>query len=190
MRPPQPLNPEPFVTLYTPTFQRPKQLAACLESVTRQTAADDVQQIVVPDHVGHGVAAGLFGRLSTYAPAVIGRYVNLFCDDDVLADETVVAQVRAFAASRHYPEVIVTVVQKGPLTLPMCDPVGEPVCGQVDLTSYLVRNDVWKAHVADYGLRYEGDFDHAHTLWRRGYSFAFCPIVWARGAQSNGRPEA
>ncbi len=189
MRPPRPINPLPFVSFYTPTFRRPAALVKCLESVGRQTAAEDVDQIVYPDHVGHGVAEGLYGRLPYVASALRGRYVNFLCDDDVLAADDVVAKVKAFAEDRNYPPVIVTKVLKGALMLPACDPEGEPVCGSVDLTSYLVREDVFRAHVKDYGIRYEGDYDHARALFHAGHKFAFCPVLWAIGAASNGRPE-
>jgi hypothetical protein len=190
MRPPVPLpTAAPFLTLYTPTFRRPQALARLLDSVGQQTAADDLEHLVVPDHVGYGLVGGLFGRLPWYAPAVRGRYVNLLCDDDVLASETVVATVRAFAASHHHPEVIIARVVKGATALPAGDPLAEPVCGQVDLTSYIVRGDIWQKHVRDYGLRYEGDFDHALALYRAGYAHAFCDVLWAVGGQSHGRPE-
>lgn len=190
MKPPKPLPAEaPFLTLYTPTFRRPQSLARCLQSVGMQTAKDDLEQIVIPDHTGYGLVGGLFGRLPWYASAVRGRYVNLLCDDDRLADETVVARVRDFAAATGDPEVIVTRVRKGSQELPQCDPVGEPVCGAVDLTSYIVRGDIWQRHVADYGARYEGDFDHALTLFRAGYRFAFCDLLWVIGGASHGRPE-
>jgi hypothetical protein len=190
VKPAQPLNPTPFVTLLTPTFRRPTGLAACLQSVGRQTAAADVQQVVMPDHVGHGVADGLFGRLAWYAPSVIGAYVNILCDDDVLADESVVARVQAFAAARRQPPVIVTRVVKGGLALPQCAPEGPPVHGLMALTSFIVRADIWRAHLGDSGRRYVGDFDHASALYRAGHPFAFCDVHWAVGGASNGRPEA
>lgn len=190
MKPAKPVpTTAPFLSLYTPTYRRPVALARCLESVGRQTAADDLEQLVVPDHSGFGVVGGLYGRLPFYAPVLRGRYVNLLCDDDVLTDPTVVARVRDFAAAHGDPEVIVTRVRKGHLELPACDPVGPPECGAVDLTSYLVRGDIWHRHVKDYGLRYEGDFDHASSLYAAGYRFAFCDLLWAVGGASHGRPE-
>lgn len=189
MRPPQPINTAPFLSLYTPTFRRPEGLRKCLESVGRQTAAADIEQLVVPDHVGHGVPVGLYGKLPQYAGTLRGAYVNLLCDDDVLASDTVVETVKAFAQVKCQPEVIVTKVRKGALTLPLCHPEAEPICGQVDLTSYIVRGDVWHQHIADYGVRYEGDFDHATALWKAGRKFAFCDLLWAIGGASNGRPE-
>lgn len=189
MKPPKPLVPHPFVTLITPTFRRPAGLAACLASVGKQTAAAEVQHLVLPDHVGHGLVDGLFGRLPWVAGAVRGRYVNILCDDDILADDTVVAQVQAFAEARQFPPVIVARVVKAGLCLPMCPPEGPPICGQIDLTSYIVRADVWAAHVNDYGRRYEGDFDHADALFNAGYPSAYCDVIWAVGRASHGRPE-
>lgn len=190
MKPPVPLpTTPPFLSIYTPTFRRPRQLAACLASVGRQTAADDVEQIVVPDHVGHGLEAALYGRLPWYAPVLRGRYVTLIADDDVLAGETVVEQVRAFAAAQHDPDVIVTRVVKNGLSLPACDPCGPPECGAIDLGSYLVRGDVWQQHVSDYRQVYEGDYWHVKAMHDAGRRFAFCDVLWLTGGASHGRPE-
>lgn len=181
--------PTPFVTILTPTYRRPQQLARCLASVSAQTAVDDLEQIVLPDHVGRGIVGGLFERLPWYATAVHGRYVNILADDDLLAHPTVVEHVRAFADATGHPPVVVVRVLKAGLQLPVCDPEGPPICGQVDLTSFVVRADVWQRHVHDYGRRYEGDYDHAQTLWRAGYPFRFCDVLWAVGGASHGRPE-
>ena len=104
MKPPQPLNHTPFLTLITPTFRRPAGLTACLASVGAQTAAAEVEHLVLPDHVGYGVPGGLFGRLHWLAPAVRGQYVNLLCDDDTLAGEGVVAGLKAYAQAQGYPQ--------------------------------------------------------------------------------------
>jgi glycosyltransferase involved in cell wall biosynthesis len=189
VRAPRPLNPSPFVTLITPTFRRPVQLAACLESVGRQTAADQVQHLVLPDHVGHGIVDGLYGRMPWCVGAVRGRYVAVLCDDDVLAGEAVVAQVQAFADERKSPPVIVARVVKNGMSLPACPPDGPPQCGAVDMASYIVRADIWAAHAGDYGRRYEGDYDHAAALWAAGHPVAFCDALWAVGGASHGRPE-
>lgn len=185
---PLPTSP-PFLTLITPTFRRPAALAACLESVGKQTAREDLDHLVFPDHAGYGLVGGLYGRLPWYAGAVRGDYVSLLCDDDTLASESVVASVRDFALANHEPEVIITRVVKGSTALPSCDPHGEPVCGAVDLASYIVRGDIWQKHIRDYGLRYEGDYDHAMALYTAGYRHAFCDVLWAIGGQSHGRPE-
>lgn len=190
MRPEAPLPTHPpFLTLYTPTFRRPEALARCLQSVGEQTAAGDLEQIVLPDHVRYGVGPGLYGRVKWLAPAFRGRYVNFLCDDDVLPDTRAVEHLRDFADRLGEPEVIVTRVLKNGLLLPICDPTGEPVQGECDLTSFVVRRDVWLAHLGDYTQRYEGDYDHAHAMWRAGRRFEFCDLLWAVGGALNGRPE-
>lgn len=181
---------KPFVTFITPTYRRPKALAHNLASVQAQTAADDIEQIVLPDPVGLGVAEGLYGRLPRYAAAVHGQYVNVLCDDDVLASPQAVELLRAFVRTHaRPPKVIVVEVTKGGRRLPSCLPEGPPQCGHVDLTSFIVRADIWRQHVDDYGRRYEGDYDHAKALFDAGYGFRFMPQMWAIGGASHGRVE-
>lgn len=189
MKPPQPLNPSPLLTVITPTYRRPQQLEACLRSVGAQTAAHEIQHIVLPDHVGHGIVDGLYARLAWYAPVVRGRYVNILCDDDVLADETLVSSLASFVEARQSPPVVMARVRKGHMELPSCAPEGPPQCGHVDMTSYIVRADVWQAHVHDYGKVYEGDYWHAKAVYDAGYATTYWPALWAIGGASNGRPE-
>ena len=190
MRPERPLpTSAPFLTLYTNTYQRPTLLARCLASVSAQTAADDLDQLVLPDHVRYGVGPSLYGRVPWYAAAVRGKYVNFLCDDAVLASDTVVAELRESATHLGFPPVISVIVEKNGRMFPACDLSKGPVCGAIDLTSYIIRQDIWQAHVKDYTMRYEGDFDHAQALWQAGYGVAFLPLLWARGGAMNGRPE-
>lgn len=192
MRPPVPLpTAPPFVSLYTPTFRRPQALVRNIESVARQTAREHVEQVIVPDHVGHGIAWGLFGRIKWYAPALRGLYVAVVADDDHLAADDVVAKVKAFAEAHDFPEVIVVRAVKNGFEYPTCQvgKGGPPLVAEVDLCCYIVRSDVFARHAADYGARYEGDFDHAKVLYDAGYRHEFCDVLWVDGAASNGRPE-
>jgi hypothetical protein len=192
MRPPRPFPTElPFLTIYTPTFRRPQGLAKLLESVARQTARERLEHIVVPDHAGLGLVGGLFRRIAWYAPMLRGRYVSVVCDDDVLAADDVVERIEKFAAAKGDPEVIVVRDIKQGLDLPSCavGRGGPPEIGEVDLTNYVVRADVFRRHAGDYGLRYEGDFDHGKALYDAGYRHEFCDVLYVDGALSNGRPE-
>jgi len=180
---------KPFITLYTPTFRRPKGLAACLESVGRQTIASEIEHIVIPDHVGLGIG-GMYAKVHDYADAVHGRYVHFLADDDVLADPTVVEQVKAFADVNGSPAVVIVNVIKGHHgMLPVGDP-WPPRLGAIDLGCIITRADVWKVHAKDYGTRYEGDFDHAQALFNAGHQAAVCDVLFLCGAVSHGRAEA
>jgi hypothetical protein len=142
----------------------------------------------LPDHVGVGIA-GMYASLPQYRDAVCGQYVYLLCDDDALTDCDVIERVERYAKDYQYPPVIVVDVNKGGLQWPSgtCWP---PVCGKIDLGCLIVRADVWKAHVSDYGQSYEGDFAFASAIHAAGHSAAYLPLLFARGAVSRGAAEA
>lgn len=176
----------PFITFLTPTYRRPKGLAQCLASVQAQTAHDEIQHIVIVDHVGVGID-GMYASLPTYATSVQGEYVHILCDDDVLETVDVVASVRD-CARKFNPAVILVDVVKGPLFLHHAP--WPPRLAEIDLGCMIVRRDVWLAHVHDYGKRYEGDFDFAEAVARAGHMAMFLPMLFLRGGQSHGSAEA
>ncbi len=178
-----------FLTFLTPTYKRPRQLAACLRSVGQQTAVADIEQIVLPDHVGVGVG-GMFASLPKYAAAVHGDYVHLLADDDELAAPNVVAAVRLFADLAKQPELILVRVWKHGIFNPEARPAWPPEQGSIDLGCLITRADVWKAHVQDYGQRYEGDFDFAQALCAAGIQAEFCDVHFLSGAVNRGAAEA
>lgn len=180
---------QPFLTIYTNAYRRPAALARNMASVANQTAAEHVEQLVLPDHVGYGIVGGLYGRIPWYAQACRGEYVAALCDDDELADETVVAKLMAFARKRGNPPVIIVRAEKGGLELPSHPEGTAPEPGEVDLCCLVLRRDIWLKHVGDWGMRYEGDYDMAAALYRAGYAHAWLDLLFATGANSNGRPE-
>lgn len=174
----------PFLTFYTPTYRRPKGLAACLASVQNQTAVDAIEQIVIPDHVGLGIG-GMFQRIREYASAVHGSYVHVLADDDVLASPTVVEQVRAFAEEKGNPAVILVMVRKASYVIPQWPPVS----GGIDLGNMIVRSDVWRYHVGDYGDCYEGDYAFAAELAKKPYRVERLDLYFLAGAVMHGAAE-
>lgn len=176
----------PWITFYTPTYKRPRGLAACLASVARQSAVSVIEQIVIPDHVGIGID-GMYAQIPNYVSAVHGQYVHLLADDDELADPDVVANLWRFIDVHGQPPLVLVAVQKGPLHLG--NPAWPPVMGGIDLGQLVIRADIWKRHVHDYGKRYEGDFDLADALAREGIVPVYCPLLFLRGGQSHGAAE-
>lgn len=181
----------PFLTLYTSTHLRPQALARNMVSVGRQTAVERVEQLVFPDHVGYGLAGGLFGRVPWYAAACRGRYVAFLSDDDELADEGVVERLEKFIKQHGEPPLVLVNVLKGGQRFPKSEfPAAEPEEGKIDLGSYIYRRDVWLKYKDAFGLRYQGDFDHALRLWYEGYVATYAKdLMFAVGPLSNGRPE-
>jgi len=178
----------PFLSLLTPTYRRPAALARNLSSVRGQTAVADIEQLVVPDHVGQGVVGMLTTVPLRYGAALTGRYVAVLGDDDILASPDAVARLRAFAERAEWPGVIVVRVFKSGLDLPL-GPHWPPVCGCIDLACLVVRRDLWLAHLGDYGARYEGDYDFAAALHRAGHDAAYCHVVFAACDVGKGQSE-
>lgn len=178
----------PFLTLYTPTYKRPEGLARCLASVATQTIVADIEQLVIPDHVGVGIE-GMYARVPDYASAVHGDYVMFLCDDDVLASPTVIEEVKSVTEAYGRPPVLIVKTQKAGMVWPQGDP-WPPRQGAIDLNCAIVRRDVWQAHAHQYGRRYEGDFDFMHALYRAGHNAVWCPVLVSRGGVSHGEAEA
>lgn len=182
---------KPFLTLYTPTFRRPRQLAACLASVQAQTAVSEIEQIVIPDHIGIGVE-GMYATVPKYGEAVHGEYVHLFCDDDVLAAPDVVERVKSFAREHDSPPAIIVKSEKAGSVWP-AKMEGPPVCGAIDLGCVITRADIWTHLVlcGAYKPIYEGDFTFASALWEiAGPRWHYFDLLFCRGAVSRGAAEA
>jgi len=179
----------PFLTLYTPTFKRPRQLAACMASVQAQTLAHRIQHVIDPDYEGLGVG-GMFARLASRPPKVYGDYVMFLGDDDVLTEPDAVERLQAIAFEAKQPDVVIVSTEKGHHgRLPTA--FGEPVCGAIDLNCVVTRRDVWEAHVKDYGSGiYESDFSHVRAMWDAGRRFHDATsLLVSRGAVSAGAAE-
>ena len=191
MKPKKPLpTARPFITFLTNTFRRPQGLAACMSSVCRQTAVEHVEQIVLPDHLGHSPADAVYGRMPWYATAARGEYVHVLGDDDELADEKVVAALMKFAQKHDYPPVIVVRCKKGPDEFPKCGLAGQPQEGDVDLCSYVMRRDVFVGHACSYGRNYKCDWDGYLALKERtGDRLMPLDLLFVVGKQGGGRPE-
>jgi hypothetical protein len=190
MRQPKPLpTSTPFLTIYTSTHLRPTALVRNMASVGRQSMVEHVEQIVLPDHVGYGLAGGLFGRIPWYAAACRGAYVAILSDDDVLATDNAVAQLARVAQRHDSPAVIAVDVLKQGSVFPKSHTQDRPVEGDIDLGSYVLRRDVWLEFADRYGMRYSGDVDHAQAWWDAGHRPVYADFVFASGPLGNGVSE-
>ena len=178
---------QPFLTIYTPTFRRPQQLRACMESVGSQSSLHDIQHLIIPDYIGIGID-GMYARVAEAVPMVKGEYVHFLADDDILAAPNVVADVKAFARAHDHPPLILVRALKGTSEWPIGN-IWPPVEGQIDLGCAITRADIWKAHAKDYGQRYEGDYDFLHALYQAGVHPRVLDLRFSIGAVSHGYPE-
>jgi len=147
-----------------------------------------VQHVIVEDLEGIGID-GMYAAIPEHVDELAGEYVMILGDDDLLADRWVAEELEAQVFARRPPVVMVKADHMGRL-LP--DPWrGEPVCGSVGASCFVVRRDLWASHANDWGKRYEGDFDFIHALWE-AYAEEF--VWWDRVAVlvpqiGGGRPE-
>jgi hypothetical protein len=173
----------PFITFLTPTYKRPHALMACMASVEAQTAREEIQHLVWPDYVGRGIG-GMYAEIHRQlGPAILGEYVHLLADDDILAGPDVVRQVQQVAAALGFPPMIIVRANKGGMFLPLHQ--GEPKEGHIDLGCFITRRDVWLAH--RYGQRYEGDYDFAKSVWDSVSGFHYTNLHFLTGGVSRGR---
>jgi hypothetical protein len=181
----------PFLTFLTPTFQRPKGLAACMASVAEQTESSAIEHLILADYVGAGVGA-MFARLPDYVDAVHGAYVHVLSDDEVLTGPTVVAELRRFAAAHDYPAAICVRGEYAQFGLLPNDSINPPVLGHIGLGCLVTRVDVWRSitRAGGWGHRYEGDYDFARAVYDFGHRWQLCDVVLMSGCCHRGQPEA
>ena len=193
MKPKQPLPTErPFITFMTCTYRRPKALAENMKSIARQTLAKEIEQIIIPDYVGVSPNDAVYGRLPRYAENIHGQYVHVLGDDDVLADATVVEQIKQFVFKRDFPDGVIVKCKKGDQEYPKCGVAGEPVEGDVDLCCYVLRADVFRKTMRDYEPKRVCDWDYLQelTAWTGANGLVPLELLFAQGAVGSGRPEA
>lgn len=175
-----------FLSVYTPTYQRPRMLAQCKASVKAQTVP--VEHIIVRDDVGIGID-GVYAAMPEHAHMVTGDYVMVLSDDNVLIDRSFAADLEQIVIDADWPDVVLFKGQVGESLQPLVWN-GEPELFRIDLSCFAVALDVWQAHADKWGHRYEGDFDFIHALWERGYRFYWWDRLVFRALQiSRGAPE-
>jgi hypothetical protein len=178
----------PWLSILTPTFRRPRQLAACLASVGAQTAVAAIEHVVIVDHVGIG-CGGMHACFRWYAQALHGDYIYVLGDDDVLASSTVVATLRDLVTAADFPPLVLVRTRQEEHEYPSL-PAWPPREGHIGTGCAVVRADVWRQHVTDYGARYAGDYDFLAAIARARHRVVSTDLLFARGAVSRGQPEA
>lgn len=184
-----------FLTIYTPTYQRPSLLQVCEDSVQAQTDVGDIQHLVIRDEVGVGID-GMYAAIPANTYYMTGQYVYVLQDDDMLADNDVVADLQAFVTSQNKPDVVICLNRKrGNVypTYPRQTMTEGPREGFIDLGSYIVRRDVFQRYADAFGKRYAGDIDFIVKLWVENCRFVFFDRLFSveqlAGVPGLGRPE-
>lgn len=174
----------PFLTFYVPTYKRPKMLADCLASIKAQSDRD-YEVVLIRDEVGIGID-GMYGDIRNHAQEVSGDYVFVLSDDNLVTDTDFVKGLKEQAADS--PDVIVFKNQIVGVLPSIWE--GAPELGQIDLSCFAVRRDIWQKHAADWGECYAGDYYFIRALWDAGYRFKWWDKLVIRAQKiMRGQPE-
>lgn len=174
----------PFLTIITRSFKRPESLARCVKSVACQTDPD-VEQIIAHDPVGRGVEASYLD-MRYHLPR--GEYVFILDDDDYLIDPGFVAALKQAAHDR--PDVIYVKMDVSGTIMPTWSDGLH--CGQIAVSCFVVKREVWLEHVMDFIGDYSSDFHFIHAIHTcaRQHSESHLDMIASQvGQVSHGKPE-
>ena len=175
----------PFLTIYIPTYKRPVMLAKCLASVAAQTD-QDLEVVLIRDEIGIGID-GMYGDIPNHLDEVHGQYVFVLSDDNLITSTEFVHDLKVIVKI-FAPEVIIF---KNEIvgTLPSIWNAA-PQEGQIDLSCFAVRADIWKDNAGKWGKCYAGDYYFIRSLWDQGYSYYWWNSTPIKAMQiSNGAAE-
>lgn len=162
-----------FITFYTPTFSRPALLKKCQASVLNQSDPD-FEHIIIPDLVGIGVPM-VHANIQNNLDLINGAYTYILNDDDQLADQHVIRDLKQFARAAEFPAVIIAKMERGQSIYPTPEvwKNQRPTINEIGAGNYVVRTDIFKHHADQFGQRYNGDFDFIDYLYQAGYKFTW-----------------
>ena len=154
----------PFLEVLTRCYKRPQLLAANQASLQAQTDGDWKQTLLIDD-VGRGINWS-HENMGAYAPWLVGEFIWCLDDDDMCICPTLVADLKVIVAE-HDPDVIMVKMDHGKAVLPGDDTWGgEPVYGQIGVSAYIVKREVWQANaVALTPGWYGSDYSLINAIW-------------------------
>ena len=180
-----------FLEILTRYYKRPTLLAANARALAEQTDPDYVQTILADD-VGLGIGAS-YERLADYAPRLVGEYVWILDDDDICTRPTLVAELKTIVQDDN-PDVVIVKMDHGPRgVLPGLGRWEQPpVCGEIGVSAFIVRQNVWKAHAQAFlPGDYVSDFRFISAIFDSGASVFWHNVIASKVQQIGlGKPEA
>jgi len=160
----------------------------CEASLRAQTDHDFIQTLLNDDD-GRGIAWS-YQNMANYAPDLVGEYIFILDDDDMLASRTFVADLKSIAAE-HDPDVIMVKMDHGPRgILPGRTWQRKPEMGDIGVSAFVVKRDIWQSHAEYLGGHYAGDFDFIASIFEYDYEIYWFDCVASKVQKiSLGVPE-
>lgn len=175
-----------FLSVYTPTYKRPEALARCKASVEAQTIP--TEHVIIIDEIGIGID-GMYAAIRDHAYQVTGDYVLVLSDDNFILHADFAERLQKVAQDALFPDVVIF---KNDIAGKCIQPVswGRVIYGQIDLSCFAVKRDVWQRYSDKWGRCYAGDFYFILALEKDGYRFHWWDSLEIRASRiSNGAPE-
>ena len=180
----------PFLEILTRTFNaRPRMFAEHRASLAAQTDRDFIHTVLV-DSDRRGIAWAT-EQMSAYAPRLVGDYVWILDDDDLCILPTFVAGLKQIAIL-NAPDVIMVRMDHGAgRILPSARWGKSPRVGEIGVSAFVVRRDVWQAHAGAWTPgKYTSDFEFINSIWQSRPVAYWWDVVASRCIrQSEGRAE-
>jgi hypothetical protein len=173
---------ERFLTIMTRHCVGREELLERNQRSLRRQSDPDFEQILIVDEVGRGLAWAE-KQLEANRDRTSGCYVYILDDDDYLADDEFIKEAKR-AASKFNPDVIMVRMRRLPYYPQVLPENGywskAPEMGHVGAPCYLVRRELWKAHIHRFSdAPYPGDFYFVRHLYDIGCSFYWLDRVVA-----------
>ena len=179
-----------LLTILTRTFfGRPAGLVRCISSISASSGAEVVQHILVAEESPSSCGQSLV-NLRYAIPRIRGEYVMLLDDDDFVADGSFFLRLSEHVHANHKPPVVIVKMDMGDDRVLPEQFGGEPVCGHIACSCYIVRKDIFVKYIESFRNSYDGDFWFIKDVWDGGEQFTYLPIVATRvGEVSHGKHE-
>ena len=179
-----------FLEILTRTFNaRPRMFAAHKASLAAQTDQDFIHTLIVDD-VGRGIAYAT-EQMARYAPSLVGSYVFVLDDDDMLTLPTFIAGLKQIAVLNAPDVVFVRMDHDYGRILPSARWGKSPKVSEIGVSAYVVRREVWQAHAGAWTPgKYTSDFEFIDSIWQSRPVTYWWDVVASRcQRQSLGRAE-
>lgn len=176
-----------FLTVVTRHMpKRAEMLHTNSDSLAAQTETD-FERLLLVDGEGRGIAWSHAMLAERDWQDVGGDYVLLLDDDDVLADEGVVAKLKEGAAGR--PDLMVVQMDHGPRgILPASEDYGKlPERGKIGVSAVVPSRELFLEAVRHFQPVYAGDYDYVKACFECAQVILWLPMIATRVTQIGAR---
>jgi len=186
---------EPFLSIVTRCFKRPKMLFRCIESVSKQTD-NDYEHVLCVDNIGIATIPGEWQKqgdhLFRHARRIHGKYIYMLDDDDFLIDNDFVKGLKEVC--QDDPDVIFVKMSRPFYGVGQILPNErcwgiQPVQDLIGTPCFVVKRETWMNFIPNF--RGDGaDFQFIESIFRTNPKvYWWDRVVTQVGQAGQKRPE-